>query len=294
MSKTLPASRTAVLVCQGRAAADGLIAPGRFADPAAMPLLRPDERAAVQWVRDGVAPRPWAQRVDYETVRANAELIVPRTVAIDAAVRAHPGPQLVILGAGLDGRAWRMPELAGVGVFEVDQPASQQDKRDRAAALPGPPPAFVPVDFGRDRLGQALAAAGHRADRPTTWIWEGVVPYLTEQEVETTVAAVAAVSAPDSRLIVNFQMPAASMTLGRLAARALMASTGRSSVWAKEPWRSTWTSAAMAGLLARHGYTVTSDVDMFEVASALATPMHHAKSLGHSRVLVADRPNGTI
>ncbi|HEV8526766.1 MAG TPA: SAM-dependent methyltransferase, partial [Actinomycetes bacterium] len=48
MSRTLRASRTAVLVCQGRAAADGLIAPGRFADPTAMPLLRPDERAAVQ------------------------------------------------------------------------------------------------------------------------------------------------------------------------------------------------------------------------------------------------------
>src|SRR6266511_4180749 len=73
MLRTLRASRTAVLVCQGRAAADGLIAPGRFTDPTAMPLLRADERAAVQWVRDAVAPRQWQQRVDYETVRANAE-----------------------------------------------------------------------------------------------------------------------------------------------------------------------------------------------------------------------------
>jgi len=289
MVKVLTASRTAVAVCQGRAAADGLIASGRFADPAAMALLRPDERETVQWARDGAVPRQWRQRVDYETVRASAELIVPRTVAIDDAVRAHPSPQLVILGAGLDGRAWRMPELAGVRVFEVDQPASQQDKRDRAADLDGTPPIFVPVDFGRDRLGEALAVAGHRADRATTWIWEGVVPYLTEAEVTATVTSLSACSAPDSRLIVNFQVPATSAALGRLVARAMMATTGRSSVWANEPWRSTWTSAAMAGLLARHGYTVTNDQDLLAAAHALALPIRHRRSLSHGRVLVADR-----
>src|SRR5690349_13811189 len=124
MTKTLAASRTAVLVCQGRAAADGRFAVGRFADPTAVSLLRPGEREIVQWVRDGAVPRQWQQRVDYETVRASAELMVPRTVVIDDAVRERPTPQTVILGAGLDGRAWRLPELAGVPVFEVDQPAS--------------------------------------------------------------------------------------------------------------------------------------------------------------------------
>jgi methyltransferase (TIGR00027 family) len=289
MSRTLPASRTAVLVCQGRAAADGVIAPGRFADPTAMRLLRPDEREVVQWVRDGAAPQQWKHRVDYETVRATAELMVPRTVAIDDAIRARLSPQLVILGAGLDGRAWRMPELAGVAVFEVDQPATQQDKRDRAAGVSGMPPAFVPVDFGRDRLGDALAAAGHRAGLATTWVWEGVVPYLTRAEVAATVTAVGESSAPDSRLIVNFQVPATSTKLGRLVARALMASTGRPSVWASEPWRSTWTPAAMARLLSRHGYAVTRDEDLLDVAGALAIPIRRRTSLSHSRVMAAGR-----
>jgi methyltransferase (TIGR00027 family) len=289
MAKTLQASRTAVLVCQGRAAADGLVAPGRFADPTAMMLLRPDERESVQWVREEVLPRPWKQRVDYETVRASAEVMVPRTVAIDDAVRSHRNPQLVVLGAGLDGRAWRMPELVDVAVFEVDQPASQQDKRDRAEALSGNPPTFVPVDFRNEQLGDALTAAGHHGDQATTWIWEGVVPYLTESEVAATVTAVAACSAPNSRLIVNFQTPAPSMALGRLAARALMASTGRSSVWKNEPWRSTWTPDAMARLLARHGYAVTHDGSMLDAAVALGTPIRRRASLSHSRVMVAAR-----
>lgn len=281
-----------MLVCQGRAAADGLLAPGRFADPTAVSLLRPGERAVVDRVRDQVPPRSWRERVDYESVRATRELMVPRTVAIDDAVRDRPGAQVVILGAGLDGRAWRMPELAGVPVFEVDQPASQRDKRDRAAALPGTPPAFVPVDFRRDDLGFALAAAGHRAGMATTWVWEGVVPYLTAPQVAATVAVVAACSAPGSRLIVNYQAPTASAALGRVAARALMASTGRRSLWATEPWRSTWTPAAMAGLLAGHGCTLAEERELLGLAGELALRVERPRSLDASRVLIADFPNG--
>ncbi|MEV4621280.1 class I SAM-dependent methyltransferase [Asanoa sp. NPDC049573] len=289
MADTLRASRTAVLVCQGRAAADGLVVPHRFADPTALPLLLPDERVAVAAVRAGDVPRQWRARVDYETVRAMAELMVPRTVAIDDAVRAHPSPQVVILGAGLDGRAWRMPELAGGPVFEVDQPASQQDKRDRAAALPGRPPAFVPVDFTRDVLSTALAAAGHRADLATTWIWEGVVPYLTTDQVAATVEALAGCSAPGSRLVVNYQLPAGSRRVSRVLARLLSASTGRSSVFAQEPWLSFWTPQSMGDLLGRHGFTVSEDLNLLDVARELRTPVRHPASLVLSAVLVADR-----
>jgi methyltransferase (TIGR00027 family) len=195
----------------------------------------------------------------------------------------------VILGAGLDSRAWRMPELAGVAVFEVDQPASQQDKRNRAADLSGDPPTFVPVDFGRDRLGEALSAAGHRAEAATTWVWEGVVPYLTREQVAATVAEVGGSSAPGSRLIVNFQVPALGIKVARLVGRAFNASAGRPSFWATEPWRSTWTSAAMTRLLAEHGYAVTGDEGLLDTAAALAIPVRNRLSLGNSRVMTADR-----
>jgi methyltransferase (TIGR00027 family) len=283
-------SRTAVLVCQGRAAAHGIVAPGRFADPTAMALLRPGERNTAQRVRDGSVPQQWPQRVDYETVRAGAAAMAARTVAIDDAVRAHPVAQLVILGAGLDGRAWRMTELTGTTFFEVDQPASQQDKRARAAELSGTAPRYVPVDFGRDPLARSLAGAGHRPQQPTTWIWEGVVPYLTPAQVTATLTEVAACSAPGSRLIVNFQIRSAYAAAGRLLARLMTASTGRRSIWAKEPWRSTWTSASMSSLLSRHGFAVTGDTDLLEVARELSITSQRSRSLTHSRIMVADRP----
>ncbi|MEU4215204.1 class I SAM-dependent methyltransferase [Actinoplanes sp. NPDC026623] len=285
------ASRTAVLVCQGRAVAHGRIAPDRFADPAAMELLRPQERIAVESARGGVAPQGWTDRMDFESMNAMAEVIAPRTVAIDDAVRDRLHPQLVILGAGLDGRAWRMPELAATDVYEVDHPASQQDKRDRCGTLR--PLArsvrFVPVDLSREPLGPALAAAGHDAAQATTWIWEGVVPYLDRAEVRATAAVIAERSAPGSRLILNYQSPSAAAWFGRLVARAMAIAARRPDPFAREPRRSAWKPGAMRALLAAAGLPVSSDDDLLTLARRLHTPARHTLSLRNGRVAVADR-----
>lgn len=278
-------------MCQGRAAAHGRIATDRYADPVALTLLRDDERVAVQRVRDGAEPKGLRARIEYGMVWACAEVVVPRTVAIDDAVRARPATQVVILGAGLDDRAWRLDELADVDVFEVDHPASQRDKRGRVGDLP--PRArsvrFVPVDFGRDRLDTALVAAGHRADKATTWIWEGVVPYLSRAQVARTVEAVRALSAPGSRLVVNYQAPSLSAFLGLRLVRALAALTRQRSLWADEPLRSAWTPRAMAGLLATYGFQVISDDDLLAFAYALPMPVRVSRSLKAARLAVADR-----
>ncbi|MFE4720779.1 class I SAM-dependent methyltransferase [Streptomyces sp. NPDC056453] len=126
-------SRTAVLVRQGRAAADASVAAGRFSDPVAMQLLRAEERTPVDAVRAGVPPQGRPARTRYESVRACAEVMVARTGAIDEALCACPPRQLVILGAGLDSRAWRLPQLARTDVWEVDHPACPEGRRPSAA-----------------------------------------------------------------------------------------------------------------------------------------------------------------
>jgi hypothetical protein len=104
---------------------------GRFSDPIARELLDPADRVAVDLVRAERVPPEAADRIRYDLVRRSGLTIVPRTVSIDEAIRDHAAGQVVVLGAGLDTRAWRMPELARVSVFEVDHVASQRDKLNR-------------------------------------------------------------------------------------------------------------------------------------------------------------------
>jgi methyltransferase (TIGR00027 family) len=285
------ASRTAVLVCQGRAAADGRIDAGRFDDPTAILLLTDSERAQVEVARSGISPQSFGERMDFERLRAVAEVMVPRTLAIDEAVMAKLHSQLVILGAGLDGRAWRMRELAEVDVFEVDHPASQAEKQSRLDRLEPAAKSirFVPVDLSRDPLADALAAAGHDRLLPTTWIWEGVIPYLTRDEVEKSLGAIARISAPGSRLVISYQSRSFVATIGRRVTIAVAKVSGSDNAMAREPWRSTWTPATMKRLLTGHGFTTVSDEDLTTIVRRLSLTVGTRRSSDNGRVFVADR-----
>jgi methyltransferase (TIGR00027 family) len=231
-------------------------------------------------------------RLDYEFVHATGEGLAPRTVAIYDAVGERRTRQVVILGAGLDGRAWRLQTLAGVAVYEVDPAASQDDKRDRAAAaglsLVAGSLAYVPVDFSRDRLTDRLAASGHRTGEPTTWIWEGVVPYLTRAEVAATLASVASASARGSRLVVQYQAPSIVATVGKVVVRAVNKAARRVDVWATEPRRSAWRPTGLSRLLASGGFEVGRDDDLLTIARGLGVAATRGRSLAAGRVLVAD------
>jgi methyltransferase (TIGR00027 family) len=216
-----------------------------------------------------------------------SEVLVARTIAIDEAVRVAPAPQLVNLGAGLDGRAWRMSELSNAVVFEVDHPGAQAEKRLRAAALT--PTAkevrFVPVDFARDSLDTTLARAGHEAETPTMWLWEGVVPYLTAVEVEATLGVIQSRSAPGSRLAVMYQSPSRAATVGAQSVTALS-----QNLWKNEPLQSWWTPEQMQAQLDRAGFRVASDRDLVELAAEFGADLSSAGQLVRDgRVAVAAR-----
>ena len=200
--------------------------------------------------------------------------MAPRTIAIDDAVRQHSTEQLVILGAGLDARAWRMGELAGTIVFEVDHPATQLDKRERLGERT--PVAkevrLVATDFGQEGLGDALERAGHRTEVPTTWVWEGIVPYLTSMQVAATLAVVDMRSAPGSRLVVIYQVPSAKAGIGQLIGRLMMRLARSPDPWSEEPHRSHWTPDQLSALLEQHGFTTLRDHDLLQVSRALGLP----------------------
>ncbi len=110
--------------------------------------------------------------------------------------------QVVLLGAGLDTRAYRhRAALTGVPFFEVDHPATQAFKLERLRAASVSTPEnlrHVPVDFERDDLRAQLSAAGFTWGLPTLFLWEGVSPYLTPAAIDQTLAIIASSGAGSS------------------------------------------------------------------------------------------------
>ena len=226
------------------------------------------------------AARETKRGIGLDAAGVMADLIALRTAAIDTAVRdaiAGGATQLVILGAGYDGRAWRMPELAGVRVFEVDHPATQGDKRTHLSELP---PArglvgFVPIDFERESLGDVLDRAGHDRSSPTCWIWEGVVMYLTRDAMRATAAGIAGRSAPGSTLIVNYHT-----VHRRLLARLIFRLIG-------EPQLSAWTPAEMAADLRSVGLVVREDSGMADWNDRFAQGNAKVERAAYMRIAIA-------
>src|SRR4051812_16192400 len=121
-------SRTAMMVTYMRALADaGITSLPGFRDPTARAMLSPRWRRRLERMRRRAARG--GNSVLPAIARAAADLMAVRTAALDEIIQREVRSgtrQLVILGAGMDGRAWRMSELAHVRVFEVDHPNTQR------------------------------------------------------------------------------------------------------------------------------------------------------------------------
>ncbi|CAN5903555.1 SAM-dependent methyltransferase [soil metagenome] len=216
-----------------------------------------------------------------------------RTKLIDDAVRNFVdagGRQVVLLGAGFDCRALRMPELAGSTVFEVDHPATQGHKQDTLGRIGASSPAhYVSWDFETlpmDELPDGLSDAGHDAAAPTLTIWEGVTMYLTEASIDASLRAIAAYSCPTSQLAMTYQAKSPGQKLS-LAARMVQAAVARLG----EPFKWSWDPAALPAYLEERGFVLAEDVSTPEAATQLLPP-ELASSISrtdHSHVALAER-----
>jgi methyltransferase (TIGR00027 family) len=130
-----------------------------------------------------------------QVIREASAAVCTRSRYAEDRLAAGAFAQYVILGAGLDSFAWRRPDLLrSLRVFEVDHPASQAWKLERARDLALPlsdSRVFVPVDFEAEPLQDALHTAGFDWGQPTLFSWTGVAPYLTAQAIESTLRTIA-------------------------------------------------------------------------------------------------------
>ncbi|MFT3697417.1 MAG: SAM-dependent methyltransferase [Kofleriaceae bacterium] len=171
------ASKTALMVCAYRARASAKAHP-LFVDPWAKLIAGDDGEAIAR----GLDQR-WPPMELWLTLRV---AYLDRLVGL--AVDELSIRQIVILGAGYDTRAARLPR-AGVRFFEVDHPATQAAKKAVVGKLPGYPleaATYVACDFEREDPIERLVANGFLLTEPALIVWEGVVMYLTEEAIRAT------------------------------------------------------------------------------------------------------------
>src|SRR5262245_16296786 len=186
------ASRTAEQNALFRALESGRPENGRlFEDPLARRFLTwPLNVVACLGLAPGLQQfLPWYIDHRWPGVRSS---VVARTRLIDDAITVavgEPTRQLVILGAGFDSRAYRLPGLRAITVFEVDHPSTQAAKRSILDYVLSSQPQhvrFVTCDFNQDNVDLAMARAGYSEAARTFILWEGVTNYLTEAAVDAT------------------------------------------------------------------------------------------------------------
>ena len=197
----------------------------------------------------------------YDRVSGGAVgFVVGRERYVDDVVRAaldEGAEQIVLLGAGFDTRAYRVPGIERTRVFEVDQAATQSLKIQRLERALGSVPGrvrFVDVDFNEPSLGERLRAAGYDETSRTLFVWQGVTYFLTPEGVDRTLAFVVKCSAPGSSIVFDY------LYAETLADPRRGKALRRASRISGEPYTFSIGRGAVASFLAARGFCDVRDV----------------------------------
>ena len=251
-------SRTAMGTAALRAAHQVLEHGLIFADPLALRILGSDAEDIIRQAKKD----PSAKRRLRLFIAARARFA--EDVLNGAA--ANGASQLVVLGAGLDTTAYRTHLGDRLRIFEVDHPATQAWKRERLRETEIPLPqslTFAPIDFERETLGEGLAAAGFDASRRTVFTWLGVVPYLTEQAVFSTMGFIGGLQG-GALVVFDYTNPPGSIAGhdARAAHRALAARVAA----AGEVFKTYFETDALHHRLKALGFCTIDDLGPAEIA----------------------------
>lgn len=168
---------------------------------------------------------PWGIRrlIQFRSMRARGhakarkrtpgvyEYVMARTVFFDelfVEALSESIPQIVLLGAGYDSRAYRFSNAnRATRIFELDAAATQERKwkclRRAKVKIPREV-SHRAVDFNRETLGQALASLDYEENKKTLFIWEGVCMYLEPQSVDATLSYIANTSHGESLVAFDY------------------------------------------------------------------------------------------
>jgi len=259
--------------------------PRLFDDPFAAAFLPPRLAWLVRLARIPIA-HAWLSRYADRRAPGARTSAIARTRFIDDVVRERHTEQLVILGAGFDCRAHRLPELRNCPVFEVDRAETQAAKRAAVVRVPNASTnvIYVPVDFERDSVADRLAAAGWNPTATTTFIWEGVTNYLDEPAV-TGVLGWIGRAAPSSAVVFTYIHKGLLDGTAHFDGGELLMSNVRA---LGEPWRFGLYPDAVAPFVGRFGLQLRENLGADEYR-ARYLPAGQSAGYAFYRIAVAEK-----
>jgi methyltransferase (TIGR00027 family) len=161
-----------------------------------------DTRLFVDSVAEEVAKRlpPWPRSLASETF---ADIVAVRTRQLDGIIASAVAcgiDQIVVLGAGIDTRFWRVPLPRGTPLIEIDSAGVNDLARQLLPA--GGLGRRVAAQLPRELI-TALDWAEHDPDRRTLWVAEGLVEYLPGSLWPRLIAVLTTRSAPGSMALIT-------------------------------------------------------------------------------------------
>lgn len=177
---------------------------------------------------------------------------------------------VVILGAGLDTRGYRLTRQVRIPVFEADLPVNIALKAKTVRRVLGQAPLsvrLVALDFEHDDLLTALAEHGYHTDYRAFFICEGVTQYLTEAGVRRTLEGLRA-AAPGSRLVFTYVRRDFIDGTNRYGTRTLYRSVRQR----KQLWQFGLEPDEVAGFIAEYGWRLVEQAGPDELVQRYVEP----------------------
>ena len=177
-------------------------------DPYAIRFVRPEIIAQIR----GQDPKnaEEARAVFERAFPGHRNSLLTRVRFFDDAVRreiAGGMPQVVIIGAGFDSRAYRIEGIRNARVFEVDQEETQVIKKTYVAQIFGSLPShvtYIPLDLRDGSLISSLAGAGFDRSKKALFVMEGLIYYLPPPLVHALLSEIAKGAGPGSCILFDY------------------------------------------------------------------------------------------
>jgi methyltransferase (TIGR00027 family) len=212
------------------------------------------------------------------------------TASLSAGIR-----NIVIVGAGLDTRPYRLELSAAARVFELDLPAMIEAKKKRVTQALGRLPGhvtYIAIDFDSEDLGEALTRGSLDPQARLILLLEGVTQYIRKQAVESILQYVA-------------QAPRGSEAVFTYVPKEVIDGTSKAfgadesaNIGRRYHWVSGFDRAQLPGDLNRLGLDLVEDVGAIDYEARYLAPLQRSLKVFEieriARARVPEGPHGNV